>query len=348
MKKGKHLLVIRLSAMGDVAMTVPVLLALIQQYPEVKITVLTKPFFKPIFSDIPQVTVYNAQVKGKHRGFFGLRKLYKELKTLQIDEVADLHHVLRSNILQLFFKFGGYKTAQINKGRSEKKALISGSHKELKPLKTTHERYAEVFQKLGHVLSLDDVSLLTKATVIRDFPLHHDTASKKRIGIAPFAAFHGKTYPSHLMEEVIALLNAKNDYKILLFGGGKIERDHISKWEEKYDHVFAVIGKYSFKEELDIISNLDLMVSMDSGNGHLAANYGIPVVSIWGVTHPSAGFAPFKQVAENQLLADRSEFPLIPTSIYGNKMPTGYEKAIETIRPETIVNRIVGILDCLI
>ena len=73
---------------------------------------------------------------------------------------------------------------------------------------------------------------------------------------------------------------------------------------------------------------------MDSGNGHLAAMYGIPVITVWGVTHPYAGFAPFLQPEENSITADREQFPLIPTSVYGNKVWGGnaYDPARADLR----------------
>src|SRR5690606_10824897 len=123
-KQPKHILVIRLSAMGDVAMTVPVLRAFIEQYPEVKLTVLTREFFRPFFRDLKNVSVYAADLKGKHQGFFGLLELSKELRTLGIDAVADLHNVLRSKILKIFLL--DLKIIQLDKGRDEKKALVKG------------------------------------------------------------------------------------------------------------------------------------------------------------------------------------------------------------------------------
>jgi ADP-heptose:LPS heptosyltransferase len=86
------------------------------------------------------------------------------------------------------------------------------------------------------------------------------------------------------------------------------------------------------------------MISMDSGNGHLAAMYGVPVITMWGVTHPAAGFVPFGQSVENQIVSNREEFPLIPTSVYGNKFPPGYDKVMKTISPEQIVKRVRQIL----
>src|SRR5210317_169895 len=158
-QKPKHILVIRLSAMGDVAMIVPVLRELEQSYPEVKVTVLTRAFFAPFFIDLQNVSIYKADVKGRHKGVLGLYKLSKELKLLNVNAIADLHNVLRSNILKLFFV--GTPFFQIDKGRSEKKALVTG--RVVKQLKTTHQRYADVFRKLGFNLSLDNPIFPKKA-----------------------------------------------------------------------------------------------------------------------------------------------------------------------------------------
>ena len=158
------------------------------------------------------------------------------------------------------------------------------------------------------------------------------------IGIAPFAAYASKSYPLSKMERVITEL--QNDYKILLFGGGLEESEQLTKLASKHENVFSTAGKFSLEEELDIISNLKVMLSMDSSNGHMAAMLGLNVVTLWGVTHPLAGFAPFNQKAANNLLADRRKYPKIPTSIYGKYFPKGYELAIQTIQPDAVVKAV--------
>ena len=93
--KPKHILVIRLSAMGDVAMTVPVLQQLLQQYPDLHLTVLTQPLLAPLFETLERTVVHAVETKGKHRGLKGIYKLYRELKKqYHFDAVADLHNVL--------------------------------------------------------------------------------------------------------------------------------------------------------------------------------------------------------------------------------------------------------------
>lgn len=333
--KKTHILVIRLSAMGDVAMAVPVLRALTTQHKNLKLTVLTRKFFEPFFRSLPNVTVYEADIKKNHKGILGLFKLSKELREIQIHKIADLHNVLRSNLLKFFLFDKSF--IQIQKGRNEKKQLVSGTV--FKQLKTTHERYADVFRKLGYSINLNNPTFEPKAQLSDSLKtLICFNADKKHIGIAPFAAHQGKMYDLQQMEEVIQTLSKTN--KVVLFGGGKKEIEILNTIENKYKNVTSVAGKINLNEELDIISNLDAMLSMDSGNSHIAAMFGLKVITIWNVTHPYAGFYPFHQPKEHALLADRKLYPKIPTSIYGNKYPEGYEMAAsKTITPNNIIKK---------
>lgn len=343
MGKSKHILVIRLSAMGDVAMVVPVLRVLAQTYPEVKITMLSRPFFKPLFEGIPNLKFLEADVYGEHKRF-GLIKLANQAKELGIDAVADLHSVIRSQIITKYLKFKGLKTATINKGRAEKKGLIAAKGKNISKLKTTQQRYAEVFEKLGFPIDLEKHIAPPKKRLSPKLNGLLGIEPKKLIGIAPFAAYQSKMYPLSLIAEVIRELDRLDKYRIFLFGGGKKEIEQLKKLENPFANVTNVAGKLTFEEELTLISNLDLMLSMDSGNGHLAAMFGVTVVTLWGVTHPYAGFAPFNQPENNQLVADREKYPLIPTSVYGNKFPTGYDEAMKTIAPEKVVQKVRELL----
>ncbi len=324
--------------MGDVAMTVPVLRAFSEQHPDVKLTVLTRKFFTPFFRDIPNINVFNADVKGRHKGVLGLYRLSKELKALNIDAVADLHNVLRSKILKIFLK--GAAFAQIDKGRAEKKALISG--KAFKQLKSTHQRYADVFGALGFKLSLSNPTFDGQKQLSKQVQDTLGEKSQSWIGIAPFAQYESKMYPMDLMEKVIEQLS--NNSKIFLFGGGDFEVKKLDEVQAKFNNVINVAGKFTLSEELDIISNLDIMLSMDSGNAHIAAMLGKKVVTIWGVTHPFAGFYPFNQTMDWAILADRDKFPKTPTSVYGNKYPEGYKDAMRSISSKRIVDKIESLL----
>ena len=321
-------------------MTVPVIRAFVEQNPKVKITVLTRPFFAPFFDGIENTSVFTAHFNAEHKGVNGLYKLSKQLKKLNIDAVADLHNVLRTRILKMFLVSKLF--IQIDKGRAEKKALITG--KEFKQLKTTHERYADVFIKLGFKVNIENPVFPERDKLNDSISKVIQNSKKPLVGIAPFAQYQSKEYPLELMEKVINELSKSHKYTILLFGGGKKEIKVLDGIEEQYTNAINVAGKLSFKDELKLISNLKLMVSMDSGNAHIAAMYGIEVITLWGVTHPYAGFYPFNQNKDNALLSDRDRYPKIPTSVYGNKFPKDYENAMDTIDYKKVISKIESVV----
>jgi len=329
----------RLSAMGDVAMTVPVLRAFVKQYPEVKLTVISRPFFKPFFEGIPNLDFFAFDEKQRHKGFLGLLRLFQDVKKLKIDAFADLHNVLRSKVVSLLFALSGKKRATVDKGRQGKKELTHAENKTFKQLPTMFERHAKVFEELGFTLDLSNPEFPEKANLSADILEIVGNQNQKLIGIAPFAQYDSKVYPLDLMNEVISALAQNPNNKILLFGGGKKEIEILDSLSQPFENVINMAGKIKFQQELQLISNLDVMLSMDSGNAHIAAMLGIKVITLWGATHPYAGFLPFNQSLENALTSDRNQYPKLPTSIYGNKIVEGYEDAMRTISPENIIEK---------
>ena len=337
MQQPQHILVIRLSAMGDVAMAIPVIYAFAKAYPEIKITFLSKPFFKSIIDTLPNVHFVAAETNTHHKGIGGIWKLSRQLKKNKITHVADTHNVLRSKILRLFL---GLPYTKIDKGREEKKALTQIENSVFKPLKTTLQRYVDVFKGLGFSNVVPEV--LPRPDAVDEVNALIGKANHKLIGIAPFAAQQGKQYPLDLMKEVVQKLDKQPEIQLFLFGAPS-EKELLNTLIEECTSATVVAGVLKFPEEINLIAQLDTMLSMDSGNGHLAAMYGVPTISLWGVTHPYAGFAPFKQEA-NCILSDRKQYPAIPTSIYGNKVPEGYEAVMRTISPQMIVTKIMSVL----
>ena len=337
----QHIAVIRLSAMGDVAMTVPVIRAFVEQNPDVKITVVSRPFFKPFFDGIPNVNFFAVDVKERHKGFLGLLKLYSDLKQLNIDAIADLHNVLRSQIIRTLFALSGKKAAFTDKGRADKRALTQPENKIFKPIKSMVERHVDTFKKLGFTIDLSNPKFPQKAILSSDIlKISGEKTTQKWIGIAPFAQYESKCYPQDLMQKGIDELASNTNNKIFLFGGGNKEIEILNSFANGKENVINVAGKLKLQQELDLISNLDVMLSMDSGNAHIAAMFGIKVITLWGATHPFAGFAPFNQPLENCIVSDREKYPKLPTSVYGNKKVEGYEDAMRTISVEKVVSAI--------
>lgn len=331
----------RLSAMGDVAMTVPILRAFVLQFPDIKITLISSPFFKPFFDEIPNVTFFVFDKKDKHKGFFGLFRLFLELRKRNIDAFADLHNVLRSKVIRVLFALSGKKVAKTDKGRAEKKEVTRSENKIFRQLPTVFERHTKVFQALGFPLDLSNPTFPEKKKIDTETVAIVGEKTSNWIGIAPFAQHDSKVYPHDLMQEVINELAQNPNYKIFLFGGGKKEIEVLNLLSKGKENVVSIAGKLKFSQELQLISNLDTMLTMDSGNAHIAAMLGIKTITLWGATHPFLGFSPFNQPMENALVSDRNLYPKLPTSVYGNKKVEGYEDAMRTILPEQIIVKIV-------
>ncbi len=329
--------------MGDAAMAVPVLRTVLHTYPDVKLTIITKPAFISLFDGLQRTSCIAADVYGDHKNF-GLITLAKQAKKKGINAVADLHNVLRSKVIRSYLYTSGISTAKIDKGRKDKKQLIKANGEKISQLKTTHQRYADVFSDLGLPIDLSNHNLPARKKLTDKLHEVIGKHPKKLIGIAPFAAHKGKEYPLAFMKEVIRQIDELGAYKIFLFGGGNEEQTKIENIAAPYEYVTSVVNKLPFEEELTLISNLDLMLSMDSGNGHLAAIYDVKVITLWGVTHPYAGFVPFNQPNAHQLIANRDTYPLIPTSVYGNAYPLAYENCMESIPPEVVVNKILEVI----
>ncbi|MBP9637876.1 MAG: glycosyltransferase family 9 protein [Bacteroidaceae bacterium] len=335
------ILLIRFSALGDVAMTLPVVWSLARQYPDLEITILSRKSFGALFEQLPaNVRFIGVDFKAEHRGVIGLHRLFYEvLNPLKFDYIADLHWVLRSMILDLRFRFAGASVAHIDKGRVQKGKLTRQKEKVFVPLRTSFERYADVFRKLGFPIKLDFTSIFEGKG---DFSLIADfTGSKgadRWVGIAPFAKHQGKIFPLEKMEKIVAYFEGQPQLKLFLFGAGKEEREVLSKWKAKYPSVLVTEGNLRMNTELILMSHLDVMISMDSANMHLASLVGTPVVSIWGATHPFCGFLGWKQSESNCVQVD---LDCRPCSVFGNKPCfRGDYACMNSIDTQVIIDRV--------
>lgn len=350
--KHKHILVIRFSALGDVAMTVPIVWAVAQKYPEVRITVLSRGFARTFYEDLaPNINFMEADLKGEYHGVKGLNALYRRLVAKQFTHVADLHSVLRSDYLRIRFNLGHFKVAHIDKHRKMRRKLVNKNQnkKVRQQLPTSFENYTEVFAKLGFPIEENTFQSIFPPEG-GNLNLLPETIGNKQdeeqwIGVAPFAAHQGKIYPKEQMLEVIRLLTDRYPKaRLFLFGRGEDENKTFPKWVQQIPQcTFVSWHLDSIKQELILMSHLDLMLSMDSANMHIASLTGIPVVSIWGATHPMAGFLGWKQSLDNAIQLDME---CRPCSIYGQKPCIfGDFRCMTGIKPETIVEKISSIIN---
>lgn len=317
----KNVLITRFSALGDVAMTIPVVYSVCRSNPDVRFVFVTRKLPASLFVNPPANLEVVAVDLYAYKGIGGLRRLYKELRAkYEIDTYADLHDVLRTKVLRAFMRVGGVKVAKINKDRAGRKRLTREKNKVFAPLKTSIEKYRDLFRSLGLEGKEEFVSLFDRQTSPEIFAAATPPRREGEtwIAIAPFAQHAGKIYPLHLMEQVVAQLASRKGYKLFIMGGGEQEAAVFSEWREKYggNLINMAEKRIGIPAELALLSHCDVMFSMDSANMHLASLVGLRVVSVWGATHPYCGFMGWKQNPEDAVQLD---MPCRPCSIYGNK-----------------------------
>lgn len=324
----------RFSALGDVAMTVPVVQQFLHVNPDVEVIMLSNQQFADLFAAIPRLTFLGVDLHGKHKGIIGIFRIYNLVrKQVRFSAVADLHGVIRTHILRFLFFIVGKKTAVIDKGRDEKHALTRRDHKIFRPLTHTTERYMIVFERLGF------------ATTQIENNAHNflsRTNEKIRIGFAPFAKHKLKMYDLDRMKEVIRSFD-KEPYEIYLFGGTVAEKMIIRDWKKHFSHVVDIPGESGLRLEIERMKTLRLMVTMDSANMHLAALTGIPVVSIWGPTHPFAGFFGYNQ--DPRLAIQVNNLSCRPCSVYGSRSCwRGDHACMQQIDTDMVIQKIRDVL----
>ncbi|MCM1309813.1 MAG: glycosyltransferase family 9 protein [Bacteroides sp.] len=319
-----NLLIFRLSALGDVAMTIPVIYSVAKQYPDLQLTVVTRPFFRRIFINPPaniSFIDFNAKT---------LRELFvfiKALKAKQYSAVADLHDVIRTRVIRYALRLRSLPMASVNKDRRARKRLTNDKERTFQ--RNYVDRYADVFASLGYPVNVD----------FKGFGAPQD--QRAGVGLAPFARYQTKTYPPELMEEVARELTDRN-IPVYLFGARGAEEEQLSEWVQRNPKLTLMAGKLPLEEELQAIGRLKLMVSMDSANMHLASLMGTPVVSIWGSTIPQCGFLGYGQSADNAIWLD---LECQPCSVAGlPECPIGHYACLERLSPQSITKKILQLL----
>ncbi len=342
----KKILVFRLSAMGDVALTVPVIRNVLETDSDLHITLVTRPFFAPFFFGIPRLKLYFPDLDGKHKGLKGLYRLFLKLKNMgPFEEVIDLHSVLRTKIVSFFFRLSGTPVFSINKGRGEKNRMIRT--KKIKVLKHSTTRYADTFIKAGIDSKIGKAPYIDYSTEAfqnaRSYLLGKiPEKGYLKIGLSPFANTAPKIWGLENFKELITLINQNHKAVFFLFGGGEKEIKLLKQLEQHCENIHLVAGKFTLSEEIAMIRMLDLMIAMDSSNMHLASLSGIRTISVWGGTHPAFGFSAIGQPDEYHIQPPEGILSCRPCSVFGGKkciFPT--IRCMELIKASDLYDRLV-------
>jgi len=336
-------LVIRTSSLGDVAMLVPVLVSVASKYPQSRFTILTRAAFAPLFQNLSfNISVISLHLSKKHKGIIGLLRILGKILPMGFSHVADEHDVLRSKVIRFFMKILGRKVRHIDKGRNEKEEMIS-SKRLTPPLESTINRYMDTFTRLGFPATMNFSNFFDfKTRDLSIFKPHITHKEGKWIGIAPFAKHKGKIYPIEKSENIVNTLSKEKDTTIIMLGGRE-DFKIFEEWKAKYPNIINMAGKLNLEKELLLISYMDVVISMDSANMHLASLVNVPVVSVWGATHPSLGFYGYRQDPQNAIQINDLECR--PCSVFGDKpCIRGDYACLYRISELTIINKVHQVL----
>lgn len=342
-------LVTKFREFTDVIMTLPVIYSACGSNPDTEFILVTRTSLTSLFINPPS----NLRVEGvkfsQYRGMGGVTRLWKYLKdTYKPNYYVSLDEGTFFKALVAIARLGGTGCSILRPAPS-KRQLIRKNNKIMLPLLTARSRYREAFFRVGipiqeHFHGLygkggkGDPQLFAPVTP----PPAKDEIW---IGIAPFAKHKGKSYPLEQMEEVLSILEKEvNNLKIILFGGGDEERQLLADWSSRHSIAISpAVARLGFPAELSLLSYLDVMLTMDSANMHLASLVGVPVVTIWGATHPYCGFKGWHQ---NESGTISLPMPCRPCSLYGDRAcHRGDYHCLTSIKPRFVADKVIAAID---
>jgi ADP-heptose:LPS heptosyltransferase len=335
-----RLLIIRISAMGDVALLSPVLRGMREQYPDVELVLLTRHAFKPFFTEIDGLQLFFPDFKKRHKGLPGIIHLFKDIsRQSDIDYVIDLHDVLRSKILRSLFRLFNVPVSVIDKGRRGKRLLINGKEKAM--LKHSVQRYCDVFARAGFpVVPSQDKWIVPSPGIVLKSDFIAEMKGVFNIGVAPYAKHKLKMWPEMNMVRLLYLLSEKHKCRFWLFGGAE-DSEKLTLLQTKIPGSISLEGQLDLDEELLFMSKLDLMIAMDSSNMHMAALTGTKVISLWGGTDPLGGFGAWMQPDNFSIRIPVEDLTCRPCTIYGKgECKRGDFACMNWLTPEIVFQKI--------
>jgi ADP-heptose:LPS heptosyltransferase len=316
-------LVIRLSSLGDVILCTSVLPFLKRE--GFRVDFLTFKPFGEVLKGQPFVDRVIEVERGKLRSFSSIRELSETLKGY--DFAFDLHDVLRTKILRKFLPFKTYVY--------DKKAFLRRLMVIFKPFKSkwlyVPELYAGALKKAGIEVKNPRPVLFPDENLIEKFKR---LIPENPVAVSPTARWEGKRYPLEKFVEVVRILKSEGFNPLIV--GGK-EGEEVGKVFEKAG-ALNFCGKLSLKESLSLISLCKAVVSNDTAVTHMARALKVPVVSIFGPTHPAFGFAPFK----DEGIALTLNLSCSPCSLHGKVRCK--ERKCFNIPPEKVAEAVLSLI----
>ena len=342
-----NILVIRLSSLGDIILTAPLIKSLRQTYPDAQIDYCTKAEYAEVLRFNPNIN--NIIEADDNLTFSKLCSLKKILKHEQYDIVIDAHNKFNTFYLRLFL---GRKTLKFKKYSFRKFLLVNFKINLMKNLPPITERYCNILIPLLRgvdvrhmpdsrgVLSEIYTDLYSQSQV-EGLLIDIHLTDKKLICIVPSSKHFTKTYPTELYAELINKFD-KDKYSFALAGKGK-DKINIDIIKSKTgNNVFDLCDKLNTLELFELIKKCRLVISGDTGHMHIAEAAGVPIIMLAGSSVREFGFYPLLQ---NAVILENNKLNCRPCSHIGRKScPKMHFKCMREITPEEIKNAAESLL----
>ncbi|MCG3203479.1 MAG: ADP-heptose--LPS heptosyltransferase 2 [Elusimicrobia bacterium] len=316
------ILVIRFSSLGDVVLTTALYPNLRARWPESQVTVLTRPAFVSVFDGNPFVD--HVRLFDPTQQTFS--KLADEIRMEKFDVIIDLHGNLRSWIIRLLA--GGPMTVVVDKATWARNMVLYFKRTPSSLKRSVRERILDCLKPLDVPLVHEDTQLYPQ-NISGVLSAHGIEPKKKLIGVAPGAKHKTKRWLPDRFADAANRLGAFPNAEIVILGD-KSDREaaeQVSKLVRVPCKNLA--GWTDLKELIDIMSQLSLLLTNDSGLMHVAEALKVPLVAVFGPTVRAFGFAPYRatsRVAEVVNLACR------PCTLHGDeRCPLGHHQCMMDI-----------------
>lgn len=326
-------LIIRLSTIGNVAMTVPVVASLSRRYPDDRFIVASKKELQAMFAQMPNVEFFEVD---NHLDWRGVVQLWQTLRH-RADCVIDLQNVLRTRVFDFLMRYSGKRVTRVRYGRVHKHLItVWGIGK--KQLPSEFDRYRDAFRRAGLETDLNFTALPQDKEASNVIKTMFGAKKGRWIGLAPFAKSKSNMLPYRVTKDVVEQLSADEQTRIFLFGAGKVECEMLRQWATVFPRTESVAGRLRLAEELELMRKLDVMICMDSANQHLSSLMGLRAISVWCATHPMIGFSGWKQKPDD--IIQRNDLRCRPCTCHGTNHCRYGNYACRQIDAETIVKQI--------
>lgn len=318
-------LVIRMSSIGDVLLTTPVLKAFKNKYPDAKIDFLVMDQFKEAISGSKYIDRIIVFKKKENDGFKNIIKFADSLKKEKYDYVFDLHAKLRSKLIT---KRLGVTTYTYKKRAWWKSILVNAGLTKYEVDDTIVKNYFGAFKDFGIEYKGEDLEFVygdnDRFKEYRNYPV-----------MAPGASKETKKWTVEGFGRLAKMIFEKHKVQTILLGG----RGDIKKCNEinriSGGHCINLAGKLTLKESGAILSLGRFLVTNDSGPFHIARGVGCPTFVIFGPTSPG-----MFELGENDTLV-YAGVPCSPCSLHGDKKcPKKHFKCMKEITSEMLFDMI--------